>query len=262
MKNLLNSNQKIKYLLIVLLMFVISLLVLTKYSFNPSNNIEVCDKMSSNELKVMCYSMFLKQYKYCSLVGTSSSICVDFVSSSLDLNESLCMGLEDYQKSSCIFSLAIKNKDPNICNLLGGNDTISSCYFSLSPYLDELPLNEEFCNKISEESLRFVCLTKLTRDASLCENIKQEPFEKANCLAVASKNIGYCQNATNSDYCLLLVALDNNDSALCEKISTEVSKVDCLLQIKKDISYCDNFEGTWKDYCILNFFKLKNLNII
>jgi hypothetical protein len=236
-------------------------LILPRFLFKPSYNIKVCDKMSSQELKIMCYAMFLKDYKYCSLVGPSYSFCVDFVSSALDLNESFCKNLDGYKKTSCTVSLAIKSKSPNTCDLLG-NSTASSCYYLLSSYLDYLNVDENFCDKISEESLKFICLVKLNKNIQLCENIKQELFEKGNCFALASKNISYCSTTSNYDYCLLLVALETKDFDLCKKIDTKGNKISCLLRIKNDISYCDEFEDTWKDYCTLNLLQLKNLNII
>ena len=255
-------NISTKTVILILIIISVLLIVFLRYNFQPSYKIEICDKMSSNELKLMCYSMFLKQYKYCSLLGTSSSFCIDFVSSTLDLNESLCKSLEGYNKLSCIISLAIKNKDPNVCKLQENSTLASSCFNSLTSHLDDININEDFCNKISEESLRFTCLAKVKKDIKLCDNIKQEPFEKGNCLAIASKNITYCQNTTSYDYCLFLVAMEAKDSDLCNKITLELTKGECLLRLKKDISYCDSFVADWKDYCILNFFKLKNLKII
>jgi len=248
---------------IVLILIIISvLLVVLRYNVQTSDKIEICDNMNSNELKLMCYAMFSKQYKYCSLLGTSSSFCIDFVSSALDLNEDLCKSFEGYNRLSCVISLAIKNKDPNLCKLQENSTLTSSCYNSLTSHLDDLNINEDFCNKISEESLKFTCLAKVKNDIKLCDNIKLEPREKGNCLAITSKNITYCQSTTNYDYCLFLVAMETKDPDLCNKITLELTKGECLLRLKKDISYCDSFVADWKDYCILNFFKLKNLKII
>jgi len=205
--------------------------------------------------------MFLKDFKYCPLLGTSNSFCIDFVSSSLDLSENLCKSLDSYKKSFCIIDLAISKKNPGICSSFG--DEPFNCYYQLSFYLDKLNINEDFCNKINEESLKFTCLAKLKNDKNVCENITQEPFEKIDCVALVSKNESYCSNdSTNYDYCLMLVALEKKDSKLCDQIKTEPPKIECLLRIKGNIDSCNTFEGSWKDYCTLDFFKLRNLKII
>jgi uncharacterized LabA/DUF88 family protein len=219
-----------------MILFVFFLFVFLRTFEKPKYNIKICDEMSSDELKLMCYAMFSGNYKHCSLLGPSYSFCIDFVSSAIQVN-------------------------PNVCNLLEGSE-FYSCYYSLSSYLDYLKINEDFCNRINEESLKFICLAKLKKDVKLCENIVQEPLEKWNCLATISRNMSYCYKSDNFNYCLLLVALEEKNPETCEKIETAGNKIDCLLRIKKDISVCDELKGSWKDFCILNFLQLKNLNII
>lgn len=252
-----------KYPIILATAALVSIIMLPRFLFSPPYSVDTCDKMSSQDIRIMCYAMFSKDYKYCQLVGTYYS-CVDFVSAASDLNASYCKTLDAYKEMSCAMTLATKNKDPEACTLLG-NSTESNtqfCYYALAPYLDYINLNEDFCNKISEESLRFICLAKVKKDTNLCYNISKERTEKWNCLAAASKDITYCSNAPSYDYCLLLVASATKDYGFCENITTEKSKIDCFLQVKKDANYCNDFKGDLKDYCILNFLKLKNLGLI
>lgn len=249
-----------RYLLISILI-TLALILLPKLFFKPSLTIDMCDKISSADLRITCYAMFLKEYKYCLLAGTFYTFCVDFVHASSLINQSFCNSLSGYNKISCMSNLAIKTKDPSICDSLN-NSEIYSCYYFISSYLDYLKPDEDFCKKINEESLRSTCLAKLNKNTNYCENIVQEPFEKWNCLGMVSGSIEYCEKSDNFNYCLLLVALETKDTKLCEKIEAKGIKINCLLRLKKDLSSCNEFEETWKDYCILNYLALKDLGLI
>lgn len=251
-----------RYLLfLILAVLLVAILTLPKILFKPSYGIKVCDMMNYEELKITCYAMFSKNYNYCLLTGSFNPFCIDFVSSSLPLNESFCNGLDGYKRISCTIALAVKEKNPNFCESLGSSD-VNSCYYQLASYLDYLNINEEFCEKVGEESLKFICLAKIKRNATLCENIVQEPFEKPNCLAVAFRDMSYCQRSNNFNYCILLVALETKNPELCKIIESEGNRIECMLMLRKDIKCCDEFEQKWKEYCILNFLALKNLRIL
>jgi len=250
--------------------FILLILIITTLLFYFLNqrvlkeeNIKMCDSMTSQNLRIMCYSFFLKDLDKCMLTGASYPFCVDFVISNIEINETFCKNLEGYPRSSCVVALALKHKNPNDCYLLNEYENRQNCYFYVSRYINFLNINEDFCKDIKEESLRFTCLAMLKNDDKICENITLEYFEKPICYAVIRKEKSYClDSSTDKNTCLFKLALQTKNHILCYEIDSEILKPECLILLRNDKKICEEMNGSWRDYCKLNYLRLERLGFV
>lgn len=239
-------------IIVLILIFLLPRLITYKNLYG----IEICDNMTY-EFKSMCYAMFFKDYKYCRLTTGSLLFCADYVFSNMDLNSSFCESLDGYYKVSCSLHLALKKKDLNLCSIGG-----AECFYFLAQYLNLFKINKEFCNNVSEESLRFTCLAFLTKDENICDNIVVEKFEVPDCKAVASRKLEFCEDSINKDSCIYKLAILNNDIKLCDRIDSKWIKNQCLVILKKDLSFCNEFHQPMKDFCVMTYIYFKNIKLI
>lgn len=248
-------------LLIPFFLFLFFLIFSTKKN-EPPLSIAECENITSGRLKIVCYSLFSRNYTYCNLAQDFSNYCYDSVFPLLNMNESFCLSFSDsYPKISCLVSLSLKTKNPSACSLLK-DDTLSSiCYTRLVDYLDYFA-NSSFCNNISHESTRFLCLAKKSNDINYCYNITQEVEERSGCLGILTRNVSYCEIETTGAiskvtlyFCIKDIALSLNNISICDEISLDEGKWECKAALAKDEKICNEASDPWKDFCKLEFIK-------
>lgn len=253
--------------LLIILLFFLCLTLISFFFFSKPNNvedlkIESCYNITSGRLKVVCYAIFLKNYTYCNLAQDFSSYCYDSVFPLVDLNVSFCESLNDaYGRLSCFVNLAIKSRNAEVCELLKDDIPVSICYTNLVEFLNYFN-NSVFCNNIPHESTRFTCLAIVTKDIGYCFNITQEIEERSTCLGILTKNVSYCTiEATGAlsriviYSCIRSIATDLNDMSLCDSIDYEEEKWKCKASLSESIDICDKASGPWKDFCKIEYIK-------
>lgn len=248
--------EKNDVIFFVLLIFFVLVILFSRLLYFPKYNqtISICESMKNDEIKLLCYSMFLGDLKYCDVFLLPYYSCPDLIFSRLNLNESFCNSFDGYKKTSCFLHLSIKTKNPNFCEMVG-----PECFYFLASFLNKFSLTEYFCNNINEESLRYTCLAKLYNNASICDEIKLERFEIPDCKAIVLKDLEICKNSTSVDTCMYKVAKETKDKNICSKIETTGIKMRCYLTIENEINVCNTFVGDWRDLCFLEFIYLSNL---
>ena len=224
--------------------------------------IDICENITSGKLKIVCYSMFLKDHKFCNLAGDFSTYCYDSVFPFMSLNETFCESFnENYAKLSCFTNLAIKNKDSTICELIKEPAVVDVCYTNLFDYLDYFK-GSEVCNKIPHESTKFACLAKDTNNMTKCYDITQEVEERGVCLGMLTKNVSYCiiqspdvLSRITIYSCIKNIAIETKNMTLCDSIDYEEAKWKCKTSMAENINICDQAEGPWRDFCKVEYIK-------
>jgi len=248
---------------LILLVILFSFLLIVFYEKEkPSLSIEGCENITASRLKIVCYSLFSRNYTYCKLAQDFSNYCYDSVFPLVKVDESLCLSFpENYQKISCLVALSVKTNNPNVCSLLKEEALSSACYARLMNYVDYYE-DSSFCYNISHESTRFLCLAKKNKDIGYCYNITQEIEERVGCLGILTRNVSYCKIETTGAiskitlyFCVKDIALSFNDISICNEINEDEGKWECKAALAKDDSVCNEASDPWKDFCKLEFIK-------
>lgn len=247
---------------VLLLILVLILLLTQTKNFESSIKIGYCENITSGRLKVVCYSMFLKDPGFCNLAEDFSTYCYDSVFPLMNLNETFCKNLTDsYERLSCFTSLAVENKNGSECEMLGEPAVVSVCYTNLFSYIDKFA-DASLCNNIPHESTRFACLAKVTNNMSYCFNITQEVEERGVCLGMLTKNVSYCTidspdvlSRITVFSCVNNIAIETKNMSLCDTMNYEEAKWKCKTSLTKDIGICNDASDPWKDFCRLEYLK-------
>ncbi|MBS3137046.1 hypothetical protein J4232_01310 [Candidatus Woesearchaeota archaeon] len=168
----------------------------------------------------------------CLKEGYLDKDCLDYYISTT--NEiSLCDNFDIYKKGFCIYDIAIRTNNKELCNYDFGKPlTTFSCKFKIAS------------NKMEKENI-----------IKEFQQLMIEKYEKGHIntnefifdIAVIEKDINYCKLTTNDkiesinslknntfyNMCLLIVALQNNQSDICEQISDITDQKVCK-EIVKD----------------------------
>lgn len=255
--------KRIFYISGLILAILIVAFFLFNKKFESNMKIELCENITSGKLKVVCYSIFLKDYQSCKLAGDFSTYCYDSVFPAMELNRSLCESLEEnYARLSCFTNLAVKSKDSTVCELLKEPAVVDVCYTNLFSYLNYFK-TAEFCNKIPHESTKFACLAKVTNNITQCYDIKQEMEERGVCLGLLTKNATYCTIQQTSDVlsrvtvysCIKDIAVEMKNMTMCDSIDYQEAKWKCKTMLAANMNICDQADGPWKDFCKIEYIK-------
>lgn len=257
-------KKKIYILSLILGFIIISifLLLIKTKDIQTNVRIDLCENITSGKLKVVCYAIFLKNHTFCNLAGDFSQYCYDSVFPLIDLDETICEGLDDnYGRMSCFTSLAVENRNVTICELLKEPAVIDVCYTNLFDYLDYFK-SPEICRKIPHESTRFACLAKVTNNMTSCYDIVQEVEERGVCLGMLTKNISYCTieapdvlSRITIYSCIKDIAIELKNITLCDSMDYEEAKWSCKAFLAKNIEVCNETQGPWKDFCKIEYIK-------
>ena len=251
-KNIKKWNKNILYVSIIL---IIILTVLITLNFNknqnnlePINKIEMCDNFHNYETKIICYSFFTGNSSYCDLTGNLKSICWRF-STMKNANIELCNQINDpFQRTICFSNIALKEKDPSICEKNIESPTFLESCFLYIPYKYYKLYAEKNCDDIGHESAKYTCLAVVKNDPTYCEKITSEPFEKDLCGAIMSEDSNYCQ----TDACYSQRAIMENNLDLCDSILSKMERARCIGTISKDTGTCEELEDKFaNDLCKL-----------
>ena len=245
-----------KYLKISIV-FTIFLLLFFFVSRNRIENfpsIKFCDNFSYYETKMICYAFFTGNTTYCKFTPNFKLECYSFAT--LD-NLGNCGSYKDkFVKAECTKNLAIKEKDPSICDRLEDKSLQETCFSSL-PYLYYDFYSSEECERILHESARYTCMAIVNKNSSFCNFIVLEPWGKNACKALAEKNPGSC----NSSSCYESFAILYKDPSFCSHIDSPWDRARCVALSSKNFKYCKEFNGISKDLCRLYVLKAKALGI-
>ncbi len=193
-----------------------------------------------------------------------------------------CSGIDDtYYKDNCIFGVAIRNKEPNLCKGLEmqdfcywylardiGNSSLclkagtweEDCLFRfVVKDLSISGLTKDICDKLPTDQ-KIVCYALEEKDPELCEVSDKWAGECYTRLAVASNNQSLCSKAVNKEeYCLWNIALQSGNTSTCEKLKAkkELCYMDLAIQ-KKDETLCDK-TGPYQENCYFEVVMKKDI---
>lgn len=105
---------------------------------------------------------------------------------------------DEFEKQFCIGNVAIKVKDPTICEKIQGESQIDWCYSSLIG----IAKDESYCDNIKGLDTKNFCLASLTGKATYCDNI-ESPLNKDICysnVAASKQDKSICENVKNADF--------------------------------------------------------------
>ena len=250
-KDMKKSNQKILYASIILIIILVALITLNSNkvpnTLDSITKIDMCDDFNHHETKIICYSFFTGNSTYCDLTGNLKSICWRF-STMKNANLELCNQIKDpFQRTICFSNIALKEKDPSICENIESKTLLESCFLYI-PYKYYNLYAEENCDDIGHESAKYTCLAVVKNDSSYCEEITSEPFEKDLCDAIMSEDSNYC----TTDACYSQRAIMENNIDLCDSILSKLERARCIGTISKDAETCEKLEDNFaNDLCKL-----------
>jgi hypothetical protein len=251
------NNENIIFIAIILFFF--SIIALSRYisvhNFKPSVNIDICDKFSYYETKIVCYSFFFGDRSICNLATNFKTECYYF-STIRNSSNSFCDSIkEPFLKYSCFSALAKKNKDPSICEKISDSPMLmEACLANIQPVYYSL-YKESYCNQFKHESAKYICLAMVNNNSSYCEKITNpaEITEKSLCYALIFKNSSYCQlDGFKSDICYRNMAIFQKDINLCEYVGALWDKGKCVGSVSRDINKCESLkDAISRDLCKL-----------
>lgn len=190
--------------------------------------------------------------------------------------------LSDSLRDKCVYKFAIDRNDSALCDIMVNKLKQDECYFNVAP-----SAGLSTCNKISNESFKKQCYSKLGNYSIFCQGLVN--YSYSFCVAMASNNPKECNAIENStlvdqcyfdfsknktnyqscsgikssgvmDSCYEFIALKTRNQSLCEMINFNYSKQLCLARIIGTESYCENLvDYLQKDACIKTF-AVENLN--
>lgn len=250
-------NRLVSIAVPILVLLLLTLSVKNLAKFKPEISIEMCDNFEYPETRIICYSFFLKKPDYCKLVDNFRVECYYF-SLIGNLSEEACNEVkEPIRKAKCISALAMKNKDPRLCEKNIAEQTLLEyCLANIPPSYYNL-YSEAYCNNLTHESARYTCLAIVKKNESFCKRIITEPWEQNSCLAILSKNTNYCL----SDLCYKQMAFVEKNANLCKFIGARWDKAECIGRVSKDVNRCGELNGKIaRDLCKLYALESKKLD--
>ena len=246
--------MRIVYLLISILL--VSILFLSIFYFTNRNkqdgtesklNESFCNEIEFKPLNDVCHIAFSKDIDSCKDVGKGyDTLCYEIVVDSMNVSESICENMKnEYSKSLCNKKLAIKLKDPELCE---GN---FNCYIELASSNND----ESVCENIEFDLLKYQCLAKVSGSRDYCDNIEEE-IERMNCIGVVPEEVSDCkiEGYVNFD-CLIELANKEKNSTFCNLIDLEEVMWTCIIDIENNPKVCDNAPDFFKDICRIEYLK-------
>jgi hypothetical protein len=254
--------NKLIYLSFLILGLLLVLFFIIKGDSKPTMKIEICENITSGKLKVVCYSLFLKNYESCKLAADFSTYCYDSVLPLMELNESFCESQDyAYVKLSCFKHLAIQKKDYTFCDSLKDQVVIDICYANLFDYIDYFK-ESGLCENISHESTKFACLAKLERNVTKCYDIVSEVNERNICLGMLTMNVSDCtaqspdaNSLITLSSCVTNIASEMKNMSICDNIEYQEARWKCKVPLAKSMDICNDADGPWKDFCKIEYIK-------
>ncbi len=257
--------MRFKYI-ILLVVFIISIVYLSFNSMKsevPSNS-GLCNDISSDRLKMVCYAMLLKNYSYCKLSLDFTPYCYDTVFPLLDVSREMCNKLEDEDaRLSCYTNLAVKERNATICEYLKGPNLADICYIRIFDYVDQID-NIELCQNIPHQSTKFACMASITGEIGYCDNITIEIFEKGYCLATITHDVNDCftgqelggaLSRVTFSSCIRNVAINTGNITMCEMVGILEDKWKCRMALSDSQDICEDVPSPYDDLCKLEYIK-------
>jgi len=254
---IMNKSIAIIGILIILSLLIVLTSVNIKKDPLESLNIKYCDNFSNSYVKIMCYSLFSGNHTYCDLVKGHKSTCISFSTIKKETVEECKQLNNSYSTSICLSNLAIKNKDPSLCEKnIEKQIFLDACLMRI-PYKYYKLYNKTYCEYLTHGSAKYTCFSVLDNNINNCENIN-EPSGKNICLAMTLKNNSYCE----TDTCYEQLAFLENNIELCYHIQSEFFMAECIGLISGDSEKCNYIQNEFsKELCRLYVLAAAELNI-
>lgn len=174
------------------------------------------------------------------LIGTGAYIYMNH----LDSTDS-CKDIGDNkEKDNCYYNLAYETKDSQFCEkILLSRGSKDECYIDIAKTYSDVLL----CSKVSdikeynyEPTKRDYCyfgIYQNTKDPSLCDKLSEGNLKWNDCFMDALENIRKTKDSTNCqnistvtyrDLCYNILAVELQDSSICNKVWNPEIKQTCL----------------------------------
>ncbi|MCD6402869.1 MAG: hypothetical protein J7K98_00895 [Candidatus Aenigmarchaeota archaeon] len=232
-------------------------------SMNPRTlqtiDIKLCDSFEYPDLKITCLAFFSANESYCDLVENFISKCRFFSTVKMSIPD-ICKKIDDpYVRAFCFSNVAIKTKDPKVCEeYIKDPDLIEMCLSNV-PYSYFVYFTDSECRILKHQSAKYTCLGLINKNSSLCELMTNEPFQIGKCKALIERNINMCKD---SPFCFKDLALLEKNPELCEKVNSPWAKAECVGTLYKDFERCNELGGSIsRDLCKLYALQAIELQI-
>ncbi len=249
--------HRILIFLVAALAFLFCFFAVAKFRSAKNLEIKECENFEYYETKLICYAYFLQNHSVCKLVPVLKREC--YLLSTLKIkNPEECFKIGDQTgKAVCIFNLAFRNKNPKMCSLLKTPYLVESCLLNFPPTFYGLFSKEE-CKTIAHQSSSLTCLAITENNASYCNKITAEPFERDLCFALLNGNISLCK----SDACKKTMAIYTRNASLCMHLSSNAQKSECIGMISRNLKECEKlFRGKLiRDFCKIYAIYAREIN--
>lgn len=222
-----------------------------RFNASVEGNISICHLISDTEIRNQCFSIVAQELK-------NASLC-EFIEKDYEYYDS--------KITDCYLRIAKAIKDPNLCEGLKIEPNKDECYLYVAFSLADMSICEEIEN-IASFNYCHISFAEMSKNLSICELLKEgveEPcytegksIYKLNdckdvCYFVTIKglgNVSLCgmvSNVTRRNKCYEYYAMTiMKNATLCEKITKNDQKYECIARITKNITQCGLIEDESK----------------
>lgn len=141
-----------------------------KFLAQISEDFSLCGKISDEREKGMCYGSS-KSTLLCDNAYSSDprgkAECYSYVARRNNKSE-ICGTLAGIDKEWCYIYVAVPENDSSVCGEMS-NEWANAC-------LAMINRDAAYCEKITNENVRWMCVAELTKDTSICEKVKRENY--------------------------------------------------------------------------------------
>lgn len=141
-----------------------------KFLAQTSKNLLLCGKISDKGEKGMCYGSSESALLCDDAYGSDprgKAECYSYVARRNNKSET-CEMLAGIDKEWCYINIAIPENDSSVCGEMG-SEWANAC-------LAVINHDATYCEKITNENVKWMCVAELTNDTSICEKVKRENY--------------------------------------------------------------------------------------
>lgn len=226
------------------------------HTIAPVAGIATCNKIENDTLRKKCHLELGDESVLCS--GTGGDYDYELCIAKAKSNYSICTDIENQSLwDNCYLDFAKAKENYQLCGLLSGDK--DGCF----QYFANLTSNASLCENISFNYTRYLCLTRIRGDYSLCNELS-DYLQKDSCFEVfASEHTApnICLNISTNlykDKCFTDIAVASRDASICSRMICYQcinDRDDCYFKIANmtfDPSICGRIMDSFKqDLCYL-----------
>lgn len=232
------------------------------HTLAPVIGIATCNKIENKTLRKQCRLELGDDTVLCEELADAFNfkLCM----AKAKENSSICGEIENSTLvDSCYFEFAKSKDDPSTCALPSSLGARDDCY----QYFANLRSNSSLCMRISSNYSKYLCLTKITGNYTLCNELS-DYLQRDSCIEVFAtdrSNHLICQNISTNFYkdrCYTNIALKTRNPDICSYITCYEcisDKNKCYFAVANatlNITLCSRIsEPFMKDTCHLEVAK-------